>query len=258
MSDLSQLQDNFQNYLLQNHSSIQLNIISTEKISAGQRLDIYRDAYSLRLIELLTTEYPVLLQLLGDEDFDILARNFIAAQPSTFKSVRWYGVALPAFIEATGTDNTHPILAEMARFENAISESFDASNCEPVSFEAVAAIPFAQWPAMRFNLQAAFRRLDAHWNVLPVWNAIGSDETPTLEHTNEINYLMIWRKHLEVQFCTLTIDEAYVIDAMQSEKTFSEICEGLCEWVTEEQVAMHAATLLKRFINDEIITAIII
>jgi hypothetical protein len=45
---------------------------------------------------------------------------------------------------------------------------------------------------------------------------------------------------------------------MQSEKTFSEICEGLCEWVTEEQVAMHAATLLKRFINDEIITAIII
>lgn len=255
MSNLNQLQQNFQNYLMLQDSSIQHHILNTEKVSIEQRLNIYRDAYSLRLLEVLTLDYPVLHTLLGHEAFETLGYEYLAAYPSTFQSVRWFGDALPAFVEKASIA-TQPVIAEMAYFEHALSQVFDERDCDVVTLEQMAAIPFEQWPMMHFQLVAAFRRLNVEWNIVPIWNAVNEEQTPVVEKSADSMHLLIWRREREVQFCTLTSDEAYMVDAMYTGKTFAEICEGLCEWVAEEEVAMHAATLLKRFILDELISAI--
>jgi hypothetical protein len=38
--------------------------------------------------------------------------------------------------------------------------------------------------------------------------------------------------------------------------SFGVLCEGLCEWVEEQDVATHAAVFLKRLIWDQLIAGV--
>jgi len=55
----------------------------------------------LRLLEALQTDYPALHAALGDEDFEQLCFAFIAAFPSTYPNLRWFGANMDAYLKAT-------------------------------------------------------------------------------------------------------------------------------------------------------------
>jgi hypothetical protein len=258
VSGLMELQHNFQNYLRHHDALIENAIISSEKVAAVVRLDIYRDAYYLRLLEALTADFPVLHVLMGDEHFDKMGRAYIDAYPSQFRSVRWYGNVMAEYLQGAATYSQYPALSEMAKFEWLMTEAFDAEDVDVVTLEDMAATPFEKWPEMRFKIHPALRRSSFEWNVLALWKAVQAEEIPTPERAEEKIDWMFWRKNLDVQFCSLSVDEAYVIDAMHAGQSFEEICEGLCEWLEPEQVAMHAASLLKRFVIDELIVQVML
>ena len=73
----------------------------TSKADRVTLLDVYRDGYALRLIEVLTIDYPGVLAMAGPADFDHMARAYIAAHPSHHPSVRWFGKGLADFLAAT-------------------------------------------------------------------------------------------------------------------------------------------------------------
>ena len=69
MKNLCELQQQFQNYLLGQSQLIELDIVNTKTVSAKTRLNIYGDAYTSRLLEVLEEEFPGLHTLLGDQCF---------------------------------------------------------------------------------------------------------------------------------------------------------------------------------------------
>ena len=77
MRELRELQADFQNYLLQQNPCITFDIIGTTTVPVITRLNIYRDAYYLRLIEAFQQDYPALQALLGEKHFEQLCRNYI-------------------------------------------------------------------------------------------------------------------------------------------------------------------------------------
>jgi hypothetical protein len=250
MRVLAELQQDFQQYLMQHDAAIQTAIISTEKVSANTRLDIYRNAYYARLFEVFQLDYPTLHTLLGDEEFMLLGRRYIDAHPSQYRSIRWFSSHLATFMETRAPYADKRVLSEMARFEWLLTEAFDASDETVMPLEDMTTIPFDQWPGMCFKMHTAVKRVDFQWNILQLWKEAQAEEPLNMQcHETAISYL-IWRKEYEVQFCSLSSDEAYMIDRMLAGTNFGDICEGLCEWLEPEQVAMHAASLLKRFIID--------
>jgi len=62
MKSLAELQSNFQAYLRNADEVCQLEgfVVNDEKVGATKRLNIYADAYYLRIIEALGTTYPYL------------------------------------------------------------------------------------------------------------------------------------------------------------------------------------------------------
>ena len=70
MSALSDLQSDFQSFLLDGNERMLSRVTGTAKVSTEQRLAIYYDAYRLRLLEALTSNYPVLRAWIGDEEFE--------------------------------------------------------------------------------------------------------------------------------------------------------------------------------------------
>src|SRR6478752_4288677 len=114
---LADLQRAFQDYLLASNQGFAASVRDTRKADRTTLLDVYRDGYALRLIEVLTTDYPGVLAMAGPAGFDQMARAYIAAYPSHHPSARWYGKDLAGFLATTAPYEGSPAAAEMARFE---------------------------------------------------------------------------------------------------------------------------------------------
>jgi hypothetical protein len=254
MNRLAPLQTAFQDFILTANPAVRGEVVGTAQVDADTRLGIYANAYRLRLIEALDTDYPGLHALAGDEEFDRLARAYIETHPSGYRSVRWYGGGLSEYLRGTAPYSAHPVLADMAAFEWALTDAFDAADSTPAAVDDMAAIPPDAWPDLTFATHASVRRLDLHWNVPTIWKAIDAgDDPPAPEPADGPRAWLLWRRDLTTHFRSLEIDEAWAFDALHRGETFATICEGLTEWIDAQNVAVQAAGLLKRWLIDGLI-----
>lgn len=287
MSALTDLQSDFQAYLLQGGDRMLTRVTGTPKVSAGTRLSIYYDAYRLRLLEALDSNYPVLHAWLGDTEFEKLGLAYLQTNPSSHFSIRYFGHRLPEFL--VGEEfRDRPYLAEMAALEWAISEAFDSEDGLIAQIEDMGTVPPEAWPGMRLRLHASVQRLDLKWNVPAIWKAIQQNleaekmsdacrgeasNTPSMHKENQnapadIAYVpppeasdhpqawLVWRQELKNYFRSLSVDEAWALDAVLDGETFASVCEGLCEWIDAQNVALHAARLTKHWITDGMVCGI--
>jgi len=63
-------------------SDIQSEIAAHKRISVTAQAAIYINGYRLRLLRVLQADYPALLHLLGEKEFERLAIAYIEANPS--------------------------------------------------------------------------------------------------------------------------------------------------------------------------------
>ena len=258
MSTLASLQDQFQAYLLSSAEFIHHEIISTETVSAKERLDIYGSGYQYRLIDALAAAYPVVADYVGSLEFEALMREYIKQYPSPFRSIRWFGDQLADFLFVHPDYQDALYLSELARLEWETTLAFDAPDSEVMSLEGMQVIPPEAWPTMRLKPHPSVRCLSFSWNVVDIWQAITQDEEPPAPIENETpSKWLLWRKELENQFCSLEDSEAWAIDAMFQGMTFGEMCEGLCQWIDEQDAPLYAASLLKSWILEGVIEKVI-
>lgn len=254
---LVDLQTEFQSYLLGGQSEIGHHVVATDKTTAAQRLAVYGNAYRLRLLEVLGEDFPGLKGLLGAESFTALGRAYIDAHPSAHSSIRWFGRHLSHFLRKRAPYNDRPELAEMAAFEWAQGEVVDASDSPVCSVEQLITVSPMRWPDMRVVFQHAMRRLELNWNVSIVWRAIhDGSPIPTFERCAQPLAWLLWRRSLQVHWRSLADDEQWAIQACLDGRSFGEICQGLNERSTVPDVALRAATLLKQWLNDDLVSDI--
>ncbi len=257
---LRKLQRDVQHHVLvtNSHSLQQVtrHVVGTARVSADQRLSIYAEGYRLRLIEALGAEFETLKAVAGDAVFDRLCRSFIAAHPSRTPNLRWYGGQLADHLATTPPFSRRPVFAEIARFEWAIGLCFDAADDAVLGFDALAAVPPAHWPGLRFTLHASVQRLELAWNAPDLFQA--RDSTPALKpkRARRAAPWCIWRRDLTPRFRRLPDDEAWALDAVARGVPFAGICEGLARWVGDDTAALRAATLLRTWVNEQMVSAV--
>lgn len=257
MSDLLNLQDKFQHYLLQGHVDFQKLIISTEKVSIETRLSIYSNAYQSRLVEALASNYPILHIYLGQEIFEKIACDYINQFPSHYRSIRWFGDQLAQFLNGHLEYKKFPYLSELAQFEWAQTLVFDAADSAILQVEEVAQIPPESWMDLRFTPHPSVHRINLSWNVVQIWQSISDDQKPDEPAQNSsIVSWVLWRRDLINRFCSLTEAESWAIDAILQKLTFGEICEGLCQWFDDQDAGVQAASLLKGWIQSGLLTEV--
>ncbi|GBL45847.1 conserved domain protein [Sulfuriferula multivorans] len=257
MSQLAALQRAFQTHILHANDAIQQAITGTPLAPATERLGIYSTAYRLRLLEALQTDYTALHAALGDEDFEQLCFAFIAAFPSTYPNLRWFGANMDAYLKATPPYLDIPVLAELASFEWAKGLTFDAADEDRLTIQDMAAIPGADWGRMTFQTHPSVQRLDFFSNAPLIWKAVAAAaDPPQPSYTEEPLSWIIWRQNLSVYFRSLDKDEAWAIDSLLHGVNFAEICTGLCEWVDELHASQHAAGLLKGWLESGMIRSV--
>jgi hypothetical protein len=251
---LDTIEDDFQSFLLTGRADIEARVVGTQRVPIATRLAIYGDAYRSRLIETLEGHYPALLALIGAEHFAALGGAYVQAHDSTFASIRFYGGALGAFLATHPDYASRPWVGELARFEWAMMDVFDAADAAPVGVPALAQIAPENWAQLGFELHPAVRRLDLLWNVPALWRAlIDGRSHPAPEAQAHPVAWLLWRRELQIFFRPLPALEAEALDVVRQGRSFGAICVALCTALGESQAPARAAAFLREWVESGMI-----
>jgi hypothetical protein len=129
------------------------------RLSALDRLEIYRRGYHARLIECLADDYPVLQGALGHEVFEALCRAYVAQHPSDSPSLNYYGRFMSGFLRngAPADVPSRPFGSDLAALEWAIVEVIHAPSAEPLTLEGLGQVPQDAWPGARLVANTALQ-----------------------------------------------------------------------------------------------------
>jgi hypothetical protein len=258
MSRLASLQGDFQQYLLEGSSSaVEPHVVGTARVPVATRLAIYGDGYVSRLLEALEANFPVLGELLGEDDFQTLGTAYVRSYPSPFFSIRYYGNALADFLASDPQYASAPVLAELARWEWAMTEVFDAADADPILVEDLARIAPDEWAQLRFDWHSSVRRLALVWNAPQIWKAV-SEHTEPPEFTLRTDPMewLLWRQDLRTYFRSLSDEEVAALEAGRAGQSFGELCALLSASLGEEQAPAKAAGFLRNWVESGLITAV--
>jgi hypothetical protein len=224
----------------------------------AERWNIYVEAYRLRLVEALATTYRSLAARLGRESFARVAREYIAAHPSTFRSLRDFGADLPAVLAAAAGDPESRMLAELARFEWCLATAFDAATVTAATVADLAGVAPEGWPTLAFAPVPGLGRFATATNAMAVWrglrDALEADATagpvmaPAAAQVEHVDWL-VTRPALETHFRSLPAGEAEALDALLAGTPFGALCESLVPR-HGDGAAVVAATWLKGWLTE--------
>lgn len=257
MSKLAELQGKMLNDVLGREPGADPLISAPPTGSRGQRLDVYRKGYLLRLTEFLASDFEKLRRYLGETRFNDMARGYAAAYPSDNPNARWFSRHLPAFLQSASPYRNHPEVAELALLEQALNDAFDGPEAPIVTMQDLAAIDPQEFSDASFELSPTAQILAMKTNVSSLWACLKCEEAPPcaadLDHAAK---LLVWRQSGGSRFRILGDEEAMAIDCMAQGLSFGIICEMIATFDDPDQAALRAAGYLRGWLEAEIISRI--
>jgi len=255
MTELAALQSLFQGYVVDNDDAAVPAFIGDVSASAEERLNIYYEAYRLRLLEVLREDFPGLRALISADTFNAMGLRYLGRFPPHHPSVRSFANNMAEFLSTDGVYSEWPYLAEMARFECARGLAFDGPNVDVMTLEAFGAIPAENWPSLRVRFHPTLQRLRFHWNVGPLARAISAEEpVPPPVGLDNPETWAVWRRGLTVYFRSLDETEVRAMDAFADGRTFADVCAALCDCLDAEAVPARMAGMLNQWVTEGLVT----
>jgi hypothetical protein len=183
-------------------------IAPSATLSSLERIDIYRGGYHARLIECLADDYPVLQHALGEDEFEVLCRRYIAQHPSRAPSLNYFGQFMADFCRSQPLSEPG-FAADLATLEWAIVLSIHAPTADTIGFEDLSRVPNERWPSVRFRVNPSLKILHLDYPANAYLQAFrqGKDAVvPTARRTSVAVYRTgrsVWRLELEPAMVTL-------------------------------------------------------
>ena len=197
-----------------------------ERLSPAEQVDVYREQYLLRHLDVLRDDFLTLEHALGDAAFEALATAYLKAFPPRSFSLRDLGVDLPRFVAEVAPWSEDPLLADLARLEWAFVEAFDAPDAPPLDLATVAAVPEDAWTTARLVLQPSVQRLALRYPAHEARLAVRSGEGAAIVRPAPAPaYLVVFRGVDRLQCLAVEADAYALLDELARGTALGEACE---------------------------------
>jgi hypothetical protein len=218
---------------------------------AHQRIEVYAEAYSSRLLEVLREDYPRVAKALG-ERFPAIMREYVREHPSKNPSLRHFGRNVPLFLAERAHADFPPWLSDLAQLEWARVEAFDAADRAPMTLEELQAVPADEWPRLRLELVPSVRTLVLSWPADEVWSALEEENSVPGRTGPRKTVVAVWRNGLVVRHRACDAAEARAVASIARRDPFAEICEAMVESDDADVAgaALDAVRLLRQWVVD--------
>lgn len=255
MKNLRQLQSELMGYLTNKESKVSDYIAEGGLIDVDKRLQIYGNAYKVRLRGVIDTDHELLSFYLGDDLFDKLVDEYIAKYPSHFPSLRDYCSNIPTFLKEMPPFSAYPVIGELARFEQTLLFSFDVADAELASIADLSAVPPEAWPELRLRFHPGVQIFSTPTNCVEVWRALKvKNDPPPAENYAEPVHWLVWRTPERItEFRSLDNNEYNAINLFLRGGDLAEVCEGLLASHAEDEVSKVAVEFISNWLSRGII-----
>lgn len=217
-------------------------------------LSIYRNAYATRLREALDHDHPVLGLYLGDDLWTLMCDGYIAAHPSRVRSLRHFGESLPGYLSSAAPFSASPQIAELARLERRLLDTFDAADAGLAEWQQLIDLPEADWPGLRLRFHPSVQLLHHDWNSIEVWHALKAEETPPIT-VRESTHWLLWRDPGRItRFRSMATDESLALQHFLRGGDFAGACEALLAMHPAESVPALAIGTLRRWCEEGVVS----
>ena len=252
---LTGLQVAFHDHLLNRSSTIWQEVVDGGHITIDHRLNIYHNAYRVRLLENLQDAYEKTWAYLGDDSFQTTASAYIEENPPTHRNLRWHGASFPAWLASQFPNDGD--IAELAYLDWMLRQAFDCPDATPIQAEELSGLMPAMWETVGFQLTPSLRLSPLRYNSVSIWHALDQEQVPpTAELLPETSCLLIWRKGWQPHFRTIREVEAAALKQLQQGTSFAAVCATLINQFSEVEAATVAAESLRNWLTDELIVGL--
>jgi hypothetical protein len=249
---LAEIQERFLAGIIRGDDAIADELNDSPRTDRGTMFAVYYNAYRLRLAEFLSNDFSVLRSYLGDETFGQLVEDYIEATPSRQPNARWYGTQLPDFMDATLPWRTNTRAIDLAEFERALANAFDAADSLAVGIESLRDIDPRDWPNLTFAFHPSVTLLDLSNGTAQLYQALVEGNQPT-ESSHGKETVVFWRSDGQSLYRILSEDERLALIEAKQGKNFGEICALLAFRINCEDVPLRAAGFLSQWFTDGLI-----
>jgi hypothetical protein len=164
-----------------------------DRLSPVEQVEIYREQFWLRHTSSLVDDYAGLSGIIGQEDWERLAEEYLEAHPPTSYTLRNLGDRLPEFLQRCEWLPHRDLCVDMARLEWAYIEVFDAADSPPLDPARLTAIPESAWEHARLSLNPAQRRLRLRFPVADLRKQLRTSEQPVPIPAPHAQNLVVYR-----------------------------------------------------------------
>lgn len=131
------------------------------------RLDVYRNAYFIRLEKALANDFPVTEKVLGREVFAQIAGEYVLAHPSRHPSLRYIGTKFSAWLRS----HSQTAAGDLAAIEWAVMQVFDGPDFVPAVAASLDGMAPDDWARLSISLAPTLSVLTLKSNADLVWLA---------------------------------------------------------------------------------------
>ena len=247
MSNLKELQQQFQDYLLKGDKTIFSQLIASQQGSTQNRIDIYRNGYFARLQNNLMEDFPGLKIELGEAKFKELMTAYLQHYPSQHYSVAYVGDRLADFIRENYAES---FWAELASFELQMINASLAENKPWLDLSALAKIPTEQQTQLKFLWHPSVRQCSFHFNTPEYWQSLLDGKKIKLQANKKAASYLIWNFQYEIYFMCLSKNELAVANAINQQLSFAELCETIADLMPAEKLVPWIAETIRTWVEQ--------
>lgn len=213
-----------------------------ERLTPAMQLDIYREQFFLRHLDVLREDFRSLAHLLGDETFEALATAYLQAFPPRSFTLRDLGADLVRFVATAPRWADDALLADLGRVEWAFVECFDAPSAPALALADLEGVPEEAWPSAIVVLQPSVQRLTLRHAAHDYRLAIRNGEAALGRPEARPSQVVVFRGPTALQCLDLEHDAYALLDELARGAPLGDACErvaassGATEDAFQEQV----------------------
>jgi len=249
MTNLRVIQQSLHDFLRNQPSEIESYVVGKNTTEVKRRLEVYQDAYQLRLEENLKKQYPVISLWLGAEKFTALALAYEKMFPPTDYAIRHYATHLAEYFHAIND----PFLFDLATFEWAMNIALDDSpNALLLTLADFQKITPDALLSITFQFNPSLQLLALHYDIPSFWQAAKKAKPrvmPDYLSDDNLCHVCLWRRENLPYFRSVTSLEATLVTQAMQGKNFSDLCEVAAASLDQQAVDFVAQTIL-RWLKD--------
>ncbi|ARU87751.1 DUF2063 domain-containing protein [Pseudomonas sp. M30-35] len=194
---------------------------------SSSRFAVYRNNVISSLINALADNFPVVLQLVGDDFFRAMANVFVREFPPQTRILTFYGAGFARFIEAFPPARSLPYLADVARLEFVRIQAYHSADVAALGPEQISQV-LSQPEAlerMTFTLHPSLTVLNSAHAIVSLWGAHQGHIDITQVNPNTAEHALILRNQLDVEVMHISAAAALFIGVLMERQPLAAAVE---------------------------------